>query len=35
MQDLLIGICAKEEGYSLKTKNQKHFANIPGLKVID
>lgn len=35
IRDLLIGICAKEEGYSIKTRNQKHFTNIPELKLIN
>ncbi|MEK6825310.1 MAG: type II toxin-antitoxin system VapC family toxin [Nanoarchaeota archaeon] len=34
MQDLLIGICAREEGYALKTNNLKHFVNIPDLKLL-
>ena len=33
IRDLLIGICARDEGYALKTKNEKHFKNIDGLQI--
>lgn len=33
-KDLLIGVTALEEGYHLKTNNQKHFMHIPGLTVL-
>lgn len=32
--DLLIGVTALELGYSLLTKNLRHFKSIPGLDVI-
>ncbi len=35
IRDLLIGICAREEGCVLKTRNRKHFVDIPELKLID
>ncbi len=34
IRDLLIGICTREEGYILKTNNQKHFIAIPDLKLV-
>ncbi|MBV8811591.1 MAG: hypothetical protein JO033_23230 [Acidobacteriaceae bacterium] len=30
--DLLIGACALERGYSIATRNQPHFRKIPGLQ---
>ncbi len=33
IRDLIIGIVARKEGYSLKTYNKKHFENIHGLKL--
>ena len=35
IRDLLIGVCAREEGSSLKTNNKKHFENIPELTLAD
>ena len=32
--DLLIGSCAVERGYAIVTRNGRHFARIPGLKLI-
>ncbi len=32
--DLLIGATAKQKGYILHTNNKKHFARIPGLKIV-
>ena len=32
--DLLIGACALERGYSVATRNLRHFRNIPGLDLI-
>jgi tRNA(fMet)-specific endonuclease VapC len=32
--DLLIGACALERGYSIATRNVRHFQKIPGLQVI-
>jgi tRNA(fMet)-specific endonuclease VapC len=32
--DLLIGACALERGYSVGTRNLRHFRMIPGLDVI-
>jgi predicted nucleic acid-binding protein len=32
--DLLIGACALERGNAVATRNQRHFQNIPGLKLI-
>jgi predicted nucleic acid-binding protein len=32
--DLLIGACALERGYAIATRNQRHFQEIPGLKLI-
>ena len=35
LRDLLIGICAREEGCILKTNNKKHFTSIPNLRILD
>ena len=32
--DLLIGACALERGYSVATRNPRHFQEIPGLQLI-
>jgi len=32
--DLLIGACALERGYAIATRNQRHFALIPGLTIL-
>lgn len=32
--DLLIGACALERGYSIATRNERHFRKIPGLNLI-
>ena len=32
--DLLIGACALERGYSVATRNVRHFQRIPGLNLI-
>jgi predicted nucleic acid-binding protein len=32
--DLLIGACALERGYSIATRNERHFRKIPGLSLI-
>ncbi len=32
--DLLIGACALERGYAIATRNQRHFQQIPGLKLV-
>ena len=32
--DLLIGACALERGYAVATRNQRHFRQIPELKLI-
>ena len=32
--DLLIGACALEHGYSIATRNERHFRKIPGLNLI-
>ncbi len=32
--DLIIGATAKQKGYTLHTNNKKHFARIPGLKIV-
>lgn len=34
-RDMLIGTIALAEGFSLKTKNIKHFSRIPGLRVFE
>ncbi len=34
LSDLLIGVTALEQGYSVGTANLRHFNLIPGLKVI-
>jgi tRNA(fMet)-specific endonuclease VapC len=33
LRDLLIGICARENGVCLKTNNVKHFSLVAGLKL--
>jgi predicted nucleic acid-binding protein len=32
--DLLIGACALERGYSVATRNERHFRKVPGLNLI-
>ena len=32
--DLLIGACALERGFSVATRNERHFRKIPGLMVV-
>ena len=32
--DLLIGACALEQGFAIATFNLRHFAKIPGLRMI-
>jgi predicted nucleic acid-binding protein len=35
INDLLIGICARKEGCSLKTNNKKHFTALQGFQIVD
>ena len=35
LRDLLIGVCTREEGFTLKTRNPKHFADIERLEISD
>lgn len=34
IRDLLIGVIARTNGYSIKTNNKKHFSRINGLKIV-
>ena len=35
IRDLLIGVCAREEGCTLKTNNRKYFMDIRGLRLLE